>query len=117
MSNYIIIIVGNGKRHRTPSPVGLRKIKRVSFNAFLRLKELFNSVKVYDSITPRGYRKKSILRHKNPGMTIQQHYVYEYEPSNMINAYDSSLWQWRRVDEWHRYLNDPVEKIKGHMIT
>jgi len=50
-------------------------------------------------------------------MTIQQHYVYEYEPSNIINAYDSPLWQWRRVNEWHRYLNDPIEKIKGHMIT
>ncbi|MFA4981795.1 MAG: hypothetical protein WC592_04930 [Candidatus Omnitrophota bacterium] len=44
-------------------------------------------------------------------------YVYEYEPSNAIYVGDSSPWQWRRVNEWHRYLNDPVEKIKGHMIT
>ena len=72
---------------------------------------------MYDSITPRGYRKKSILKPENPRVTVQQQYAYEYEPSNMINAYGVSLWRWRRVNEWDRYINDPYEKIKGHMIT
>ncbi len=111
------IAPGNGKRHRTPLPAGLRKIKRVSFKVFLSLKNLFNSVKGYDSITPRRYRKKLILRREKPRVTVQQHYVYEYEPSSAINVRDSQPWRWRRVNEWHRYLDDPVEKIKGHMIT
>ena len=47
-----------------------------------------------------------------------QNYAHEYEPSNIINVYDSPLWQWRRVAQWHRYINDPYENIKsGHMIT
>jgi hypothetical protein len=104
---------GNGKRHRTPSPVALRKIKRVSLKVFLGLKELVNSVK---KITPRGNRKKSKARFKNH-VTVIPNYVYEYEPTNTIYADDSLLWQWRRVNEWHRYLNDPADKIKGHMIT
>jgi hypothetical protein len=108
---------GNGKRHRTPYPAGLRKIKRISLNTFLRLKELFNSVKVYNSITPRGNRKKSNLRRRNLSVTVQQHYVYEYEPSNIINAYGSSIWRWRRVYEWYNYINDPIENIKGRIIT
>ena len=44
-------------------------------------------------------------------------YVYEYEPSNAIHVVDSPPWRWRRVNEWHRYLDDPADKIKGHMIT
>jgi len=117
LSTVSISINGNGKIDRTPSPVGLRKIKRVGFKVFLGLKELLYSVKVNDSITPRGNRKKSILRREYTGVIIQQRYVYEYEPSNMINAYDNTFWRWRRVTQWDQYLNDPVEKIKGHMIT
>ncbi len=108
-----LVETGNGKRHRTPLPRSLRKIKRVSLKVFLGLKDLVNSVKV---ITPRGNRKKSKVGFKDR-VTVIPNYVYEYEPSNMINAYDSSLWQWRRVSEWYRYINDPVEKIKGHIIT
>jgi hypothetical protein len=90
----------------------LRTIKRVSLKVFLSLKELVNNVK---KITPRGNRKKSKLRFKER-VTVIPNYVYEYEPSNAINVHDSSPWQWRRVNEWHRYINDPEEKIKGHMI-
>jgi hypothetical protein len=108
---------GNGKRHRTPSPAGIRKIKRVSFEVFLRLKELLYSVKVNDSITPRGNRKKSIFSRSEPDIEIR-HCAHEYEPSNAINVRDSAPWQWRRVNEWHRYINDPFENIiNGHMIT
>ncbi len=110
---YLSTPSGNGKRHRTPSPVALRKIKRVSLKAFLCLKELVNNVK---EITPRGNRKKSKPSFKDR-VTVIPDYVYEYEPSNIIHADDSLLWQWCRVNEWHRYLNDPVDKIKGHMIT
>ena len=108
---------GNGKIHRTPSPQGLRKIKRVSLETFLRLKEFVNSLKVYEPITPRGNRKKSILRRKKPVIAKQNH-TNEYVPSNISNAYDSPLWQWRRVAQWNRYINDPHENIKnGHIIT
>ena len=108
--------LGNGKRHRTPTPQGLRKIKRISSEVFLSLKELVDSIKAYNSITPRGYRKKSILSRKKPKIIIQNH-ACEYKPSNMSNVYDSLLWRWRRVTQWHRYINDPIENIKGHMIT
>jgi hypothetical protein len=91
----------------------LRKIKRVSLEVFLGLKELVNIVK---EITPRGNRKKS-----KPSfiecVTVMPDYVYEYEPSNAIHVVDSPPWRWRRVNEWHRYLDDPADKIKGHMIT
>ena len=110
------LFVGNGKGHRPPTPQGLRKIKRISFNAFLSLKELVNSFKVYDFITPRGYKKISKSLRKNH-VTVNQHRVYEYEPSNIINVRDTSPWQWRRLSEWDRYINDPYENIKGHMIT
>jgi len=109
--------IGNGKIDRTPHPVGLRKIKRVSVEVFLRLKAFVNSLKVYDPITPRGNRKKSILKRYKPVLAIQN-CPYDYESSNMIYVHDSPLWQWRRVAQWHRYINDPYENIKsGHMIT
>ena len=108
---------GNGKIDRTPHPVGLRKIKRVSFEVFLRLKAFVNSLKVYDPITPRGDRKKSILKREKTIIAIQN-CTYDYEPSNMIYVQDSPLWQWRRVAQWHRYINDPYDNIKsGHIIT
>jgi hypothetical protein len=68
---------------------------------------------VNESITPRGNRKKSPLKRENPDIAVQPHYVYEYEPSNMVYAYNSELWQWRRVVQWDRYINDPLEKNKG----
>ena len=106
--------IGNGKIHHTPHPVGLRKIKRVSLEVFLRLKEFVNSIRV---ITPRGNRKKTILKLGNP-VIATQNCTYDYEPSNMIYVQDSPLWQWRRVAQWDRYINDPYENIKsGHMIT
>jgi len=47
-----------------------------------------------------------------------QNCTYDYEPSNAIYVHDSPLWQWRRVAQWDRYINDPYENIKsGHMIT
>ena len=107
---------GNGKRDRTPLPVGLKKIKRVSSAVFLSLKELIDNTKVYASITPRGNRKKSKLTYKKPGVPIQR-YTRKYEPSNIINIYNSPYQRWRRVIEWDRYINDPCEKTNGHIIT
>ena len=108
--------VGNGKGHRTPTPQGLRKIKRISSEVFLSLKELVNSIKACNSITPRGYRKKSKSLYNNQTFIVQ-HNVCGYVPTNIINVRKSSPWQWRRVNEWDRYINDPYENIKGHMIT
>jgi len=114
-TNYMII--GNGKIDHTPHPVGLRKIKRVSLEVFLRLKAFVNSLKVFDQITPRGDRKISILK-RAKSVIAKQNCIYEYEPSNAIYVQDSPLWQWRRVAQWDRYIKDPYENIKnGHMIT
>ena len=59
-------IIGNGKRHRTPLPRSLRKIKRVSVNVFLSLKELLYSVKVNRTITP-GVIEKNLFLNVNGG--------------------------------------------------
>ena len=113
MSNIKKLAPGNGKTHHTPSPQGIRKIKRVSLEVFLKLKELVDKVR---AITPRGNRKKSILPLKEPDIAVR-HYAHEYEPSNATYVNSSPLWQWRRVADWQRYINDPIEKTNGHMIT
>jgi len=109
--------IGNGKIHRTPTPQGLRKIKVIRLEAFLSLKALFNKCKCFNS-KERHYQPRSVRIRKDETDVVARSCVNEYEPSNMINAYDSPLWQWRRVVQWHRYINDPYENItKGHMIT
>ncbi len=124
MSRYYSKTVGNGKRHHTPTPQGLRKIKRISFEAFLDLKGLFkdfrrNAEKVQDSSNSLSHRAPTINNlktrihptlHKKNNIAMQ-----DYEPSRIYNTHNSSFWQWRRVAEWHRYINDPVENISGHI--
>ena len=107
MSRDFLRFFGNGKIDRTPSPVSLKKIKRVSFNVFLGLKEFvdINSVKVIRLIPPGRDRKKSVLRRKRRAPVVTKNCVNEYEPSAAVNA-NSSLWKWHRVDEWHEYIND-----------
>jgi hypothetical protein len=107
---------GNGKIHRTPTPQGLRKIKVIRFEAFLLLKALFDNCKCFNS-KERLHRLKAVKVRKNEPGIVAQNYVNEYEPSNAINVRDSSPWQWRRVNEWDHYMNDPVEKLSGHMVT
>jgi hypothetical protein len=51
-----------------------------------------------------------VTRHKNSDNGLH----YSYEPSRIQNTRDSLFWQWRRVTEWHRYINDPCENINGH---
>ena len=123
---YIILLIiwfaifftlknGNGKTHRTPSPAGLQKIKRVSLELFLSLQALVNNVKVIKLITPRGYQKKSkVLKLGRTGVVIDTR-PDEYRPSKIASVLDSQLWRWRRVNEWDRYINDPVEKLNGHI--
>jgi hypothetical protein len=107
---------GNGKIHRTPTPQGLRKIKVIRLEAFLSLKALFNKCKCFNS-KERLRRLRTVKVRKDvPGIVVQNR-VNEYEPSKMINVYDSPLWQWRRVIQWDKYLNDPVDNRKGHMVT
>jgi hypothetical protein len=67
-------------------------------------------------IPPRGYQKKSKV--KKSGI-IYDHVdtrPNEYKPSNMVNAHYGPVFQWRRVNEWDEYINDPIEKLSGHMI-
>ena len=66
-------------------------------------------------IAPSGYQKFSRISEK--ALYTTQNYIYEYEPSNIISVYNSTKWQWRRVYEWYDYINDPIENIKGHIIT
>ena len=117
MSRDFLVFGGNGKTHRTPSPVGLRKIKRVSLELFLSLQALVNDLKVIELIPPRGYQKKSkVLRPAIAGAVIDTR-PDEYRPSAITSVLDSQLWQWRRVNEWDRYVNDPIDKLNGHIIT
>jgi len=46
--------------------------------------------------------------HKNNGIAM-----HDYEPSRIDNTRNSSFWQWRRVKEWYRYINDPYENVRG----
>ena len=125
---------GNGKRDHTPTPMRLKKIKRISFKAFLYLKEIFKNFRraaakpKKDSkfLSPRAYRindlndKIHLTRgsvSKNEPASAAGNNLSTYEPTRMSNAYNSSFWQWRRVAEWYNYINDPCENISGHMTT
>jgi hypothetical protein len=108
---------GNGKRHHTPSPQRPRKIKRITFETFLRLKGLFKNLKRPDAIVPWHYSIKPRVIPEKTTTAIQNYYARAYEPSNIDNTRNSLFWQWRRVTEWHRYINDPIENINGHMTT
>ena len=54
-----------------------------------------------------------VASYKKNGIAVH----YDYEPTRIQNTRDCLFWQWRRVTEWHRYINDPIENINGHMIT
>jgi hypothetical protein len=125
---------GNGKRHYTPTPQWLSKIKRISFKDFLSLKELLKNFKGHgislsDNRAPRTKdfkTDKHLLRpiiSKERIMARKEHNYHPqaqtYEPSKISSVYNSSFWQWRRVAEWERYINDPYENINinGHIIT
>ena len=121
-----MIPCGNGKRHCTPTPQGLRKIKRISFEAFLDLKGLFkdfrrNAEKVKYGSNSLSHRAPVIndLKTRIHSTLCKKNNIamQDYEPSRIHNTRNSSFWQWRRIAEWHRYINDPAENISGHMIT
>jgi len=56
------------------------------------------------------------LKRKEPKIVAQK-YTHEFEPGQIDNVYDSPPWKWRRVAEWERYINDPLENKNGHIIT
>jgi hypothetical protein len=98
---------GNGKRHRTPSPVRLKKIKRIGFDVFLSLKELVNnSANRIRAFPFRRYRKKPALINKRPAAVVIKNHMHEYEPSAGIRLLNSSPRRWNRVSQWHEYIND-----------
>lgn len=123
-------LFGNGKRHHTPIPLRLRKIKRISFKAFLHLKELFKN---FRHVAAKPKKDSKFLSHKAPAINdlktrihLTRDFVSKnepaivtrndtplYEPTQMSAAINSSFWQWRRVVEWDRYINDPYENIRG----
>jgi len=110
----------------------LRKIKRISFKTFFVLKELFKNFK-RDAIKTQklsnhlGHRavRINVLKtgiHPKRTVTPKKNYSADdhrliYEPTQIYNTRNSSFWQWRRVREWDKYINDPLENISGHMIT
>ena len=108
LSRWGLICAGNGKRHHTPSPRSLKKIKRVGFGVFLGLKELVNNnrVRVVRKITPRGNRKKSAFKRENPGDIRERRSVYELEPGQATRLFNSYPRRWNRVNQWHEYIND-----------
>jgi len=82
----------------------------------LLLKALFNNCKCFNS-KERLYRLKAVKVRKDMPAGDTKNCANEYTPSNAINVYDSSHWRWGRVNEWDQYINDPVEKLNGHMVT
>lgn len=107
---------GNGKRHSIPLPERPRKIKRITSEAFLLTKELLRKIKRPRVKIRQRCRPKLPVIYKitNDSASYEGH---AYEPSNINNAYESLLWNWRRVIEWEKYINDPLENKKGHIIT
>jgi len=123
----IIFFLGNGKRHRTPTPLRLRKIKVVSFEAFFYLKELFKNFR-REAVKPK--KNSKFLSHRAPTINNLKTGIHlgtrsfvsknepvvaipAYEPTQMSNAYNSSFWQWRRVTEWYRDIDTYDENIRG----
>jgi hypothetical protein len=122
-----LILSGNGKRDRTPTPSRLRKIKRISFEAFLYLKGLFKDfrrktekLQKLPNFSSRRAPRINDLKvriHTAPGKKNDVAIYSDYEPSRIDHTRNSLFWQWRRVAEWYRYINDPIENINGHIIT
>ena len=109
LSRNLTLPLGNGKRHSTPSPVELKKIKRVGFDVFLSLKELVNvnRIKIVRKITPREVnRKKSVFKRESPGDVRERRSVYELEPGQATRLFNSYPRRWNRVNQWHEYIND-----------
>ncbi|MDP3778647.1 MAG: hypothetical protein Q8R30_01185, partial [bacterium] len=110
-----------------PTPSRLRKIKRISLKAFLYLKGLFKDFrretpKVQfgtNSLSRRAPRINNLETriHLAPPKKNGNAIYHDYEPTRIDNTRNSSFWQWRRVAEWYRYINDPIENINGHMTT
>jgi hypothetical protein len=107
--------------------VRLRKIKRISFEAFLSLKGLFEN---FWHSTPKSHidskdssRRAPTINDRKSDTHIACHEksngvrYADYEPSQIHNTRTSSFWQWRRVAEWYRYIIDPIENKNGHMLT
>jgi hypothetical protein len=85
----------------------VKKIKRVGFGVFLRLKELVNnSVKVIRRIPPRRDRKKAVFKRKNPDDIGERRSVYELEPGQATSLFNSAPRRWNRVNQWQEYIND-----------
>ena len=124
---------GNGKRHHTPTPLRLRKIKVVSLKVFFCLKELFKNFKrdvtkpqkLPNYLSPRASTINDLKAGIHPTRDIvstkrtvaPDNHKHTYEPTQIYNTRNSSFWQWRRVREWDKYINDPLENISGHIIT
>lgn len=92
------------------------KIKRITFEAFLGIKKLLSNLKQTRSNKIRHRNKKPYRIDTKLNSFIKKD-VDTYEPSNISNVYDSLFWRWRRVIDWERYVNDPIENKNGHMIT
>jgi len=101
-------------------------INVVSFKDFFCLKELFKNFR-REAVKPKKdskflSRRAPAVNDLETGIHLTRSFVSKnetavaipaYEPTQMTNAYNSSFWQWRRVSEWFRYINDPYENIRG----
>jgi len=66
---------------------------------------------MFKRIPPRGNRKISKSKLKRKKQTINTRpYTPKHEPVNIDNIFNSPYQHWRRVYEWDRYVNDPLEK-------
>jgi len=56
--------------------------------------------------------KKSSRKRKRTDASIFNNAHSVYEPTNINYAYNSDFWRWRKVIEWGKYINDPMNKVK-----
>lgn len=108
---FFYLPAGNRKRDSNPLPKRPRKIKRVNSETFLRIKQLLENIVRPQVNKKQIYRIKPAKVYKE-SRAVQFESKDTFEPSNINNTRDSLFWRWRRVAEWEKYINDPLEKIK-----
>ncbi|MBL7130710.1 MAG: hypothetical protein ISS45_04835 [Candidatus Omnitrophica bacterium] len=87
------------------------RIKRILCQSKQKFKELKKELKRFykekfkkAKFQKPAKKKKEILDLTSKGILTSK-IVQEYRPSNIINAYNSDLWRWRRVNEWFTELS------------
>ena len=95
----------NGKIHRYP----LRVRELVIFNKerYERIKGILK--RKYAGIVRKRKNKNLSAKNKKFPIVADRYISTYYEPSNIIYARESSIWRWRRVNEWFNELKNKYD--------